>query len=150
MYELIDVQNRVVATSTLPPQYVSEQQSWLMDGVAWVGDPQRAYTVRGGPVQGRDITRTAFRQRFTQAEKVGIELAALDDPAAPMAQRALAAAVRSSQADVQASTFINLDDPATRSGVQQLEAAGLLAAGRAAQILDGPIAERERYLGAVQ
>ena len=33
------------------------------------------------------ITRLAFRNRFTQAEKVALELAALDNPAASTAQR---------------------------------------------------------------
>ena len=33
------------------------------------------------------ITKLAFRNRFTGAEKVAIEFACLDDPAAPMPQR---------------------------------------------------------------
>ena len=40
------------------------------------------------------ITRLAFRNRFTQAEKVALELAALDNPSATMAQRQQAAALR--------------------------------------------------------
>lgn len=90
------------------------------------------------------ITRLAFRNRFTQAEKVALEFAALDDPAAPIAQRQQAAAIRVYLADVAASAFIDLERADTRSGVQSLEAAGLLAAGRALQILDAPIDDHER------
>ncbi len=84
----------------------------------------------------RHITKLAFRNRFTQAEKVAIEIAALDVPAAPLQQRAMAAALRASQQDVAAAQYVDLNRADTRAGVQQLEAAGLLAAGRAAAILD--------------
>lgn len=92
------------------------------------------------------ITRLAFRNRFTQAEKVALELASLDKPAATMAQRQQAAAIRVYLADVAASTFIDLKRADTRSGVQSLEAAGLLANGRALEILDAPIQSEERPL----
>ena len=90
------------------------------------------------------ITRLAFRNRFTQAEKVALELAALDDPAAPMAQRQQAAALRATLSDTAAATFIDLIRADTRAGVQMLEAAGLLAAGRAPEILDAPVTPEER------
>ena len=92
------------------------------------------------------ITRLAFRNRFTQAEKVMLELAALDDPPAPMPQRQQAAAIRVYLADVAASTFVDLGRADTRAGVQALEAGGLLAAGRALQILDAPVQAHERPL----
>lgn len=92
------------------------------------------------------ITRLAFRNRFTQAEKVMLELAALDDPTAPMAQRQQAAAIRAHLADVAASAFVDLARADTRSGVQSLEAAGLLAPGRALQILDALVQAHERPL----
>ena len=94
----------------------------------------------------RHITKLAFRNRFTQLEKVGLEIAQLDVPTAPMPQRAKAAALRASQTDVNTSTFIDLDRAETRAGVQALEAAGLLAAGRALQILDDEIQPHERYI----
>jgi hypothetical protein len=93
------------------------------------------------------ITRLAFRNRFTQAEKVTLELAALDDPAATMAQRQQAAAIRVYLADVATAIFINLDDAATRAGVQALEAGGLIGAGRALEILDAPVVVSERATG---
>ena len=90
------------------------------------------------------ITRLAFRNRFTTPEKVMLELAALDDPTAPMAQRQQAAAIRASMADTAAATFVDLARPDTRAGVQMLEAGGLPAAGRALEILDAPIESHER------
>ena len=90
------------------------------------------------------ITRLAFRNRFTSAEKVMLELAALDDPTAPMAQRQQAAALRATLADTAAATFIDLISADTRAGVQMLKTAGLLAAGRALEILDAPVEASER------
>lgn len=90
------------------------------------------------------ITRLAFRNRFAQPEKVALELAALDDPMAPMPQRQQAAALRAYLADVAAASFIDLSRPDTRAGVQFLEAAGLLGEGRALEILDAPVQPEER------
>ena len=90
------------------------------------------------------LTKLAFRNRFTQAEKVMLEIAALDNPAAPMPQRQQAAALRATLADTAAATFIDLIRADTRAGVQMLETAGLLAAGRALEILDAPVTPEER------
>lgn len=92
------------------------------------------------------ITRLAFRNRFTSAEKMALEMAALDDPTAPMAQRQQAAAIRVHLADVAASTFIDLGSQDTRAGVQAMEAGGLLTKGRALEILDAPVTPDERPL----
>lgn len=96
------------------------------------------------PIEARRITRLAFRKRFTQAEKVSLEIAALDDPSATPAQRAQAAALRAYLKDVDAAQFIDLADAHVKEGVQTLEAAGLLAAGRAAEIITAPVQEDER------
>lgn len=93
------------------------------------------------------MTKLGFRNRFTAAEKVAIEIACLDNPSAPMAQRQQAAALRASQADVAAATFIDPQRQDTRDGVIALEAAGILAAGRALEILDEPITEAEAFKG---
>ena len=97
--------------------------------------------------QGWKITKLAFRQRFTSAEKAGIEIAALDNPAAPIEQRGLAATLRANQQDIQAATYIDLQRADTRAGVQALEQYGLIAAGRAAMILDTPPTPEEVYKG---
>ena len=97
--------------------------------------------------EDRRITKLAFRNRFTKAEKAGIEFAALDDPTAPIAQRQQAAALRADLKDQEQATFIDLDDEDTRTGVLTLEAAGLIAAGRAVEILDAPVQDKEHHTG---
>ena len=92
------------------------------------------------------VTRLAFRNRFTSSEKIAIEFACLDDPAAPMPQRLQSAALRANQADLAAATFVDLSREDTRAGVQMLETAGLLDEGRALEILDAPIQTDERPL----
>jgi len=91
------------------------------------------------PPPSRKVTRLSFRNRFTAPEKVAIELASLDDPTAQMAQRQQAALLRAYLRDVEAASSVDLAYSQTRAGVQALEAVGLLAAGRALQILDAPI-----------
>lgn len=92
----------------------------------------------------RAITYWAFRKRFTTAERIALELGALDDPTAPIAERQVAASVRVYLADAAAAAWIDLDDDATRAGLDALEAAGLLAEGRAAEIAEAPVADSER------
>ena len=82
------------------------------------------------------ITRLAFRNRFAQAEKVALELAALDNPSAPMAQRQQSAALRAHLKDLDAASWVDLTRPETVAAVQMLEASGLIDEGRAAAILD--------------
>jgi hypothetical protein len=77
---------------------------------------------------------------------VALEIAGLDNPAAPMPARAQAAALRANAADLAAATFVDLDRADTRAGVLMLEAAGLLAVGRALVILDAPVTTEERPL----
>lgn len=116
-------------------------------GYAWVDLPYQAPAPPPPAVpEPQRITRLAFRNRFTTAEKVALEIAALDNPAAAMPARAQAAALRASQADLAAATFVDLQRADTRAGVQMLEAAGLLAAGRVLEILDAEITPEERPL----
>ena len=81
------------------------------------------------------LTRLAFRNRFTTAEKATLEMAALDDPMAPMAQRQTAAMLRAYLADLAVADFVDTADPSTQAGVRALAQAGILAAGRDAEIL---------------
>ncbi|WP_157201393.1 hypothetical protein [Massilia sp. Root418] len=92
----------------------------------------------------RRITKLAFRNRFTVAEKVAIDLASIDDPSSGAAARQQAAAVRVSLADAAAAAYIDLARDDTRAGVLMLEAAGILGAGRALEILDADIQPHER------
>lgn len=95
---------------------------------------------------GTRITRLAFRNRFSRPEKVALEMAALDDPSAPMTKRQMAAALRAHLADISAATFVDLQRPDTRAGVQMLESVGLLAPGRSLEILDSVVQDEERPL----
>lgn len=100
------------------------------------------------PVAPRHMTVLAFRNRFTKSEKVRVELAAIDDPAADLAQRERAAVVRVGQADLAAATYVDVDRADTREDVQAFETMGLLdAPGRAVAILDDEIQAHERYYG---
>lgn len=88
----------------------------------------------------RHITRLAFLSRFADAEAVAIDLASIG--ATPQA-----AGMRRYMSKVNAATYIDLDRADTRAGVQALEAAGVLAAGRALQILDAPVQPEEGWRG---
>ena len=81
------------------------------------------------------LTRLQFRNRFTALEKAQLELAAMDDPSAEPAQRLQSASLRAYLADLAAAEFVDLADQSTVAGVNALEAAGLLAEGRAAEVL---------------
>jgi hypothetical protein len=96
------------------------------------------------PNEFQRVTVLAFRNRFTQTEKVTIELAALDVPSGTMPQRLAAATIRANLADMAVANFIDLDRDDTRAGVQAMESAGIIAAGRAVEILDAPIQDVER------
>lgn len=157
------------APAVEPPAYSWDAQGWYAGTVA-VGtanstrsapDTLSTTTTPGQPrsrwVAGawatlpfrveRFVTRRAFRARFTQAERVRIDLASIDDPAGTAEARALASEIRASQRDVSDSPYVDLDLARTRGGVLALEAAGLLdAAGRALVILDGPIQSDERWV----
>ncbi len=98
------------------------------------------------------ITKLAFRNRFTQTEKVTIEMASADNPAATLQQRQLAASLRATLADQRDASHIDISQATasglqTRAGVHALEALGLIAAGRAAVILDTAPAAHEVFNG---
>ena len=84
----------------------------------------------------RNVSRKAFLSRFTDAEAIDIDLAS-------MGATREAATVRRYLSKVNAAQHIDLADNETRTGVQALEAAGLLQPGRALVILDAPIEPKE-------
>ena len=139
IYEILDargnVENTIVADEQLMLERYPEGNYRLVPDVPTPATAERR------------ITKLAFRNRFTKAEKAGIEFAALDDPTAPIAQRQQAAALRADLKDQEQATFIDLDDEDTRTGVLTLEAVVLIAAGRAVEILDAPVQDKERLTG---
>lgn len=96
------------------------------------------------PVPIRHITQFAFRQRFTQAERVAIEIASLDDPTAAAPARQQAAALRVGMGDLAQAKYVDLDHASVTDALSMLEAFGLIAAGRAQEIKDREVAEAER------
>lgn len=131
--------------TTAPPPNTTGDEVAQWTGVDWVVLSERPPLPEPAqPVVASRITRLAFRNRFTPTEKAVIELAALDNPSATQPARMQAASLRAYLADLAAATFVDLARPDTRAGVMQLETLGLLAAGRALQILDAPIDAHER------
>ena len=107
----------------------------------------KTYQEELAPATNRHITKLAFRNRFTRAEKGLIDLASIDNPTAPMPQRVQAAQLRADLEDQSQAIFIDLSRPDTIAGVQALEAAGLIGIGRAVEILETEISDLERYVG---
>lgn len=91
----------------------------------------------------RHLSKRAFRARFTKAERAAVEWAAVDKPEAPTAERLLSAQLRADLKDLEQAEFIYLEDPDVLPGLQALEAAGILAAGRADAIYSAPVLPSE-------
>jgi hypothetical protein len=118
----------------IPEGYTLEGQTVNSDYLTELATPKN---------YGRKITVLAFRNRFTMQEKVMIEIAGCDDPNAEIGPRMNAAYVRASLKDTDNAAYIDLDQDDTRSGVQVMEAQGLIAMGRATEILDSPVQAHE-------
>ena len=85
---------------------------------------------------GKVITTLAFTNRFLPGEAVAIEMAAAGNTTE-------AAAIRVAQSKINKATYIQLDRADVVADVQSMEAAGLLAAGRAAVITGAPVRSLE-------
>lgn len=114
------------------------------DWVAAGNSPTEIHTLTE-TVALQEITKFAFRKRFTQAEKVAIDLMSIDSPSADISIRQQQAALRVSLADQANAEFISLVDTAVITGVHTLVALGVLTAVRATEILTAPIADDERW-----
>ena len=128
---------QVAAEINAPDLVPIESLDTALIGQRWNPEAQ-AFEPGPPPVQptGRLISNKAFLSRFTDDEAIGIDLASIG------ATRE-AAAVRRYLSKVNAAQNIDLTDDETRTGVQALEAAGLLQPGRALAILDAPIEPKE-------
>ena len=87
----------------------------------------------------RQISKLAFRNRFTATEKVMLEMASLDDPTAAMEMRQMSAMLRVYLKDLDIAEFVNLDYPSIRAGIEQLVSVGILSQERVETILNTPI-----------
>ena len=95
------------------------------------------------PVPTRRVTKLQFRNLLSTEEKVAIEIASLDNPGGTPEDRLKSAGLRVFLADVESATpepdgtSIDLDDQRTVFWVNALESYGLIATGRAAEVLSG-------------
>lgn len=85
------------------------------------------------PAPDTRITRLAFKNRMTSAERIAIRSASQTDPI-----------IFDFMDLVSDAQFIDLSRQDTQDGVNYLESQGHLAAGRANEILTNPIQEDER------
>ncbi|AOV01898.1 hypothetical protein N5K37_15275 [Delftia tsuruhatensis] len=92
----------------------------------------------------RHITPHALRRRFTVVERTALEWAVVDRAEAGEADRLNAATLRSLLKDIEQARQLDLDDPELADSLRQFEAFGLIAAGRAQEILDGPVQAHEQ------
>lgn len=119
---------------------------FVYENVTWVAGPalpskitlDEWIAINGSNAPTTRLTVLAFRNRFTMNEKVAIEFACLDNPAAPMEQRQMSAMLRAYMHDLHAATFVDTARPDTRAGVLSLEQHGIIGEGRALEILDTP------------
>ena len=84
----------------------------------------------------KKLTKLSFKQRMTQEERIAVREAAKTN-----------AAVYDFQDLLESATYVDLSRQDTIDGVNQLEQAGLLAAGRADEILTTPVHPAEEYRG---
>ena len=133
------------AISLAKPTDAPEGQRYVDSGNGTYDEDAMTYapdwTLEDAPVipapnYGSRISRLAFKLRMTANERKAIRVAS------------------ESNADIydfmdllSDSTYIDLTRPETIQGIQTLEAAGLLATGRADEILTAPVTEGEKYNG---
>jgi len=126
------------------PEYIQLEQfqvdmgvttGWLYQGGEFLPPPDTS------PTFGRIITKYAYRNRFTAAEKRAIKKASLGLNLLLTEEQWLSVAV--AQDDIMATAYVHLDRPETVAGTQALEALGLIATGRATEILCPPVWSNE-------
>jgi len=117
------VTSYAIANISIPKAEGNRDYTTMLEEVA-AGEAEILPAVPPVPVPISIITRLAFRNRFTMAEKQGIYTAA-----------ETSVDIRIFLDDIAVASDIDLADSQTVSGVESLETAGLISAGRAAEIL---------------
>jgi hypothetical protein len=113
--------------------------------LAPIGNGTQSPTTETQPDAARRIiTIRALKQRFTQAERVAVRLASADDVSKSLEERQQAAALADWQDILNSVQFVDLDFSETIAAVELMESAGLLAEGRAAEILGAAVTDEER------
>lgn len=135
------VQNIVLSTVPMSNYIEIPENTTVGIGYTYNGTTFTAPVV----IQKRYITVLALRNRFTQAERIAMDLASFHNSSLPNNSPAnvLAAALRDNKEQTASATYIDLDRLDTRTGIMSLEGI-ILAPGRALEILDSPIKESEK------
>lgn len=126
-FELLDANGDAVNTIVADISFVEANYPGLFRELADSGPAPAIQTL---------ITRLAFLSRFTDAEAIALDLASIG-------ATVQAATLRRYMSKVNAAAFIDLGREDTRAGVLALESMGILAAGRALEILDTPVLPQE-------
>lgn len=128
----------------VPDETLKEGYGWNFTGIQWIQHklvPDEAeQIVVEIPREDRKITKLAFLNRFTDEEAIKLDLASIG-------ATVQAAAIRRYLQKVNVATFIDLNREDLISGVKQLELSGIIAAGRAKEIIDNPISDEEKFKG---
>lgn len=122
--QLVDNTVSLVIESETDPDGINGE--WIACGDAgpgWTYDGS-TFAPPAPVVLPKIISKVQYLKRFTQAERIAIREAAKTS-----------AVVNDYVQLLDAASDVDLADPDTVAGVQQLESAGLLAAGRAAEVL---------------
>jgi hypothetical protein len=137
---------RIADAVQVAPTSNPEGQDYL-DWLAWcaLGNVPTLGEEPAEPVnQVQPISHFAFLNRFTSEELIAIEMASVFNPNASTEAQLLGAHLRVHQRKFDTSQFIDLNHAETIDGINALETAGLLATGRANEILTTPVEDYER------
>ena len=139
-YQILDdkgkVLNTIVADESFVRQAYPDRYKLVVDSVTADGPGT-------GQPQHNRMTPLAFLRRFTDAERARFERDSGDDPNDPADKRLKAARLRMYMNDYTLASYVRLDDPRTIAGVKGLEEAGIIAKGRAKEVLQTPIKDSE-------
>jgi hypothetical protein len=116
----------------------AEGNPYIYDNIIWSGgdalpsqDDLNTWIAAEHIILSNSVTKYQFRQLFTTAERVAIDNAGTNT-AIPANYRAMLVTIMK---DLELSQTVILTNPAVAQGVGFLETMGLIATGRAAQIL---------------
>ena len=114
---------------------------WTYDGTDFAPPASSTEEVDG---PGPFLSNYAFDMRFTLPERIAIKRAALGtDSAGTPTDTALA--VQTNLERAAKARYVNPNRQATRNGVMQFVALGILTEARAIEILDAPIQKHEEW-----
>jgi len=133
--------NNATETSIPSGDVLEEGNVWRFNNTEWVQVLKPSLPAQSPPEEvvtgfGRIITELAYRKRFTQAEKVAIQIASYGS-------NPINATLAVNLADLAAARYVHLDRQDSHDSTHALELAGLIGVGRADVILSDPVYSNE-------